>query len=624
MTVLRLAEVTFGFGTPPQLENVTLNIEAGERVGLLGRNGVGKSTLLRLIAGELRPESGSLSLQPGARAAYLTQDVPDGLSGTVFDRVADGLGPIGAAIADYHRLHRQADPDHTALDAAVHRLGEQHAWEKLHQVERILGDMGLDGDRLFDDLSAGRKRRVLLAGALVGKPEILLLDEPTNHLDIDSIVWLQDYLLRFEGTVVFITHDRTFLQALATRVVELDRGRLFNFKGSYANFLRHRDELLEGEARQEAIFDKKLAQEEVWLRRGIKARRTRNEGRVRALMQMRQERAQRRKQSGALKMTLQEGERSGARVVKAEEVSFSYGDRVILKSFSTEIMRGDRIGLIGPNGAGKTTLLRILLGQLEPQSGTVKLGTQLAVSYFDQLRRELDETKTVKESVVDGNETVEVNGVSRHVLSYLEDFLFTPDRARMGVAMLSGGERNRLLLARMFTRPSNVLVLDEPTNDLDAETLDLLEEVLADYAGTVFLVSHDRTFLNNVVTSTIAVEGNGNVREYAGGYDDYLRQRPASPPPPPAAVPIRRAAATTSAPTAAGPRKLSFKEKRELEELPGRIEALEARQKELHQRMAEPGYHRQGADRINAAAAELEQVGRDLEQAYARWGTLES
>jgi ATP-binding cassette subfamily F protein uup len=621
MTAVRLADVTFGFGSPPQLEHVTLNIDRGERVGLLGRNGVGKSTLLKLIAGDLQPESGEVLLPPGAHAAYLAQEVPSGLAGTVFDRVADGLGPLGVEIADYHRLHRQADPDQARLDEAVRRLDEHHAWEKLHHMERTLGDMDLDGDRLFDELSAGRKRRVLLARALVSRPEILLLDEPTNHLDIDSIVRLQEYLLKFDGTVVFITHDRTFLQALATRVVELDRGRLFDFQGSYQNFLRHREELLEGEARQEAQFDKKLAQEEVWLRRGIKARRTRNEGRVRALMEMRKERAVRRKQEGTLKMAAQEGERSGARIVKAEHAGFAYGDRVILKDFSVEIMRGDRIGLIGPNGAGKTTLLRLLLGELAPQSGTIQTGTQLEISYFDQLRLQLDETKTVKESVAPNGDTINVNGVSRHVVSYLGDFLFTADRARMGVGMLSGGERNRLLLAKMFTRPSNVLVLDEPTNDLDAETLDLLEEVLADYGGTVFLVSHDRTFLNNVVTSTIAVEGNGNVREYAGGYDDYLRQRPA-PAAPPAPAP-GRSTAPAAAPVAAGPRKLSFKEKRELEELPGRIEALEARQQDLHRQMAEPGYHRQGAERINAATAELEKVGRDLEEAYRRWALLE-
>ena len=622
MTAVRLAEVTFGYGSPPQIENVTLNIERGERVGLLGRNGVGKSTLLKLISGQLKPETGSVILEPGAHAAYLTQDVPSDIEGTVFDVVARGLGPIGESIADYHRLHRQSNPDHATLDQAVHRLGEQHAWDQLHHVERILGDMDLDGDRIATELSAGRKRRVLLARALVRKPEILLLDEPTNHLDIDSILWLQEYIRRFEGTVFFITHDRAFLQAMATRVIELDRGRLFDFKGDYENFLRHREELLEGEARQEALFDKKLAQEEVWLRKGIKARRTRNEGRVRALMTMRQQRAVRRKQIGTLTMTAQEADRSGARIVKADHVSFSFGDRVILDDFSTEISRGDRVGLIGPNGAGKTTLLRILLGELAPQSGTVQLGTKMELAYFDQLRAQLDETKTVLESIGDGIQTIDVNGVSRHILSYLGDFLFTPDRARMGVNMISGGERNRLLLARMFARPSNVLVLDEPTNDLDAETLDLLEEALADYSGTVFLVSHDRTFLNNVVTSTIAVEGNGNVREYAGGYDDYLRQRPAPAKAAPAPEPRPTAPAAPSA-APPGPRKLSFKEKRELEELPGKIEALEARQQELHRQMADPAWHRQGADKISAATQELDTVVAELERSYARWGVLE-
>ena len=621
MTVLRLADVTFGFGSPPLLEGVTLNIGHGERIGLLGRNGAGKSTLLKLIAGDFRPEGGTVTLAPGARAAYLPQEVPSGMDGTVFERVADGLGPIGAAIGDYHRLHRQAHPDHALLDEAVRRLGEKDAWEQLHRVERTLGDMDLDGDRLADELSAGRKRRLLLARAIVSRPEILLLDEPTNHLDIDSIVWLQDYLLRFEGTVVFITHDRTFLRSLATRVVEIDRGRLFDFTGDYDHFLRHRDELLEGEARQEAIFDKKLAQEEAWLRKGIKARRTRNEGRVRSLMAMRQKRAQRRDKVGSVQMTLQEGERSGARIVQADNVGFAYGDRVILRGFSTEIMRGDRVGLIGPNGAGKTTLLRVLLGELAPQSGSVKLGTNLEIAYFDQLRNQLDPTKTVKEIVAEGSETINVDGISRHVSSYLGDFLFTPDRVRMGVDMLSGGERNRLLLAKLFTRTSNVLVLDEPTNDLDAETLDLLEERLADYSGTVFLVSHDRTFLNNVVTSTIAVEGHGKVREFAGGYDDYLRQRPA---PVREAVVSNRPIAAAVATPAAGPRKLSFKEKRELEALPARIEELEARREDLHGRMADPGWHRQGAEKISAVKGELDQIERDLEAAYARWGELEA
>jgi ATP-binding cassette subfamily F protein uup len=624
MSVLRVADVTFGFGSPPLLEGTTLSIERGERVGLLGRNGVGKSTLLRLIGGELAPESGTISFEPGARAAYLAQHVPSGLGGTIFERVAEGLGGIGEAIGTYHRLTRHAasskldDAEHDLLERAGARLGENDSWEKLHRVERTLAEMQMDGDEPFDSLSAGRKRRVLLARAIVGRPDVLLLDEPTNHLDIDSIVWLEDYLLHFPGTVIFVTHDRTFLQALATRVIELERGRLFDFKLDYASFLSHRDALLEAEAKEQAQFDKKLAEEERWVRKGVKARRKRNEGRVKALLAMREERRARRVQVGTVRMQAQEAERSGQRVVLADAVSFSYGDRPILRDFSAEICRGDRIGLIGPNGVGKTTLLRILLGELPPDSGTVKLGTRLAVAYFDQLRQQLDESKTVRDSVADGQETIDVNGTSRHVLSYLGDFLFPPDRARLGVGVLSGGERNRLLLARLFARPSNVLVLDEPTNDLDAETLELLEELLADYSGTVFLVSHDRSFLNNVVTSTIAFEGNGVVKEYAGGYDDYLRQRRAVPRP--VVTAVSRPAVP---PSSSDLRKLGFNERRELESLPRKIEELEARQKQLHVDMAAPGYHRQGAGRINAARSELEAIERDLAAAYARWGVLE-
>jgi ABC transport system ATP-binding/permease protein len=625
MSVLRVAELTFGFGSQPLFEGTTLCIERGERVGLLGRNGVGKSTLLRLIARELSPESGSIALEPGARAAYLTQHVPSGLGGTVFERVAEGLEEIGEAVGTYHRLTRLAASskltaaEHALLERAVSRLGESNAWETLHQIERTLTEMGLDADHPFDSLSAGRKRRVLLARAIASAPDLLLLDEPTNHLDIESIVWLEDYLRHFPGTVMFITHDRAFLQTLATRVIELDRGRLFDFTLDYASFLRHRDELLEAEAKQEAQFDKKLAEEERWLRQGVKARRKRNEGRVKALLAMREERRARRVQIGTVRMQAQEAGRSGQRVVRAEAVNFSYGDRVILRDFSADIQRGDRIGLIGPNGVGKTTLLRILLGDLPPDSGTVQQGTQLAVAYFDQLRQELDETKTVRDAVADGQETIDVNGKSRRVLSYLQDFLFPPERSRLNVGLLSGGERNRLLLARLFARPSNVLVLDEPTNDLDAETLELLEELLADYSGTVFLVSHDRTFLNNVVTSTIAFEGNGVVKEYAGGYDDYLRHRPAALRP---TAESRSEAASSPAPSTE-PRKLGFNERRELETLPRKIEALEARQKQLHQDMADPSYHRQGADRITGARSELQSIERDLAAAYARWSALE-
>ncbi len=621
MSSLALSGLSFGYSSPPLLENVSLNIAHGERVGLLGRNGAGKSTLLRLLAGELTPESGTLRFEPGARIAYLTQEVPSGLGGSIFDRVADGLGPAGGALALYHRLHRQTltEADQVRLEEAVARLGENGGWEQLHRIERTLVEMQLDGDQLFDTLSAGRKRRVLLARAIVGKPDVLLLDEPTNHLDIDAIVWLQGFLLGYGGTVIFITHDRAFLQALATRIVELDRGRLFDFETDYETFLSRRDELLEAEARQQAQFDKKLAEEERWVRQGVKARRKRNEGRKRALIAMREERRRRRSEVGTVRFSAPEATRSGQRVVKADAVTFAYGERAIIREFSTEIGRGDRIGLIGPNGAGKTTLLRILLGELEPRSGTVQLGTRRQVAYFDQLRAQLDESKTVLESIAGGQEVLEINGQPRHLLGYLQDFLFTPERARMRVGMLSGGERNRLLLARLFTKPSNVLVLDEPTNDLDAETLELLEELLADYPGTVLLVSHDRAFLNNVVTSTIVVDPDGSVKEYAGGYDDYLQQRPAAP----------RAEARSAPPAEApavvppAPRKLSFKEQRELEGLPKQIEDLEARQRELHERMAEPGWHRQGAERLSAATSELEQIERDLAAAYARWEALE-
>ncbi len=589
MSVLSVTELSFGFASPQLLEGVSLSIEQGERVGLLGRNGAGKSTLLRLIAGELKPEAGSIRTAGGTRIAYLTQDVPAGLGGTVAERVADGLGP------------------------------NLESWERLRRVERTLEEMQLDGGQSFDTLSAGRKRRVLLARAIVAEPELLLLDEPTNHLDIDSIVWLQDWLLGYRGTLLFITHDREFLQALATRIVELDRGRTFDFATDYGTFLRQRDDLLDAEAKQEAAFDKKLAQEEVWLRQGVKARRKRNEGRVRALKAMRVERQSRRAALGTARLSAQEAERSGRRVVKAVDVSFSYGGCPIVRNFSAEISRGDRIGLIGPNGAGKTTLLRILLGDLAPGSGTVTLGTQLAVATFDQLLGGLDRTKRVWECVADGLEKLEIDGKTRHVLSYLQDFLFPPERSRLGVDVLSGGERHRLLLARLFARPSNVLVLDEPTNDLDTETLDLLEELLVDYPGTVLLVSHDRAFLNNVVTSTFVFEGEGRVKEYVGGYDDYIRQRPRELPVP---TPARPAAPPPAA-TPAGPRKLSNNERRELESLPARIEQLEARQRELHEEMAGPAWYRQGAEALGAAQAELDRLSGDLKDSYLRWEALE-
>jgi ATP-binding cassette subfamily F protein uup len=590
MTVLSVSGLVYGHGSPPLLDGIALGVSRGERVGLIGRNGTGKSSLLRLLAGELRLDAGEIRLAVGARVAALPQEVPADMGGSVEDRVAEGI----------------------SADVPL------ESWERRRRVERLLEELRLDGPEDVDTLSAGAKRRVLLARALVGEPDLLLLDEPTNHLDIDAILGLEARLRSFRGALVFVTHDRAFLRGLATRIVEIVRGRSIDHATDYDTFLQRRDELLEAEARQEALFDKKLAQEEAWLRQGVKARRKRNEGRVRALMQMRRDRMERRSRPGTARMTAQEGERSGQRVVKAEGLSFRRGERWIVRDLDLEVMRGDRVGLVGPNGAGKTTLLKLLLGEIAADSGTLVRGTQLAVAYFDQLRAQLDPRKKVKDCVADGLEKLEIGGRQRHVLGYLEDFLFTPERARLEVGVLSGGERNRLLLARLFARPSNVLVLDEPTNDLDAETLELLEELLGDYAGTIFLVSHDRAFLNAVVTSTLAFEGGGSVMEYAGGWDDYVRLRPAAP------APAARAPAVPAAPPAPpGPRKLSYKERRELESLPARIESMEARVRELHARMSDPAWYRRSPETLGAEQEELARLEADVAAAYLRWAELE-
>jgi len=636
MAILRLEEITFGHVQPPLLEGVTLNVERGERVGLLGRNGVGKSTLMRIILGELEPEEGRVIFEPGVKVSYLTQHVPTDIGRSIFDRVADGLGDHADAVSTYHRLHQRddaslTDADHDAMTDAVQRLSDHDLWDGLHRVERIIEEMDLDADAPFDDLSAGMKRRALLARALVVEPDILLLDEPTNHLDIDSIVWLQDFLSRFEGTLFFVTHDRAFLQAMATRIIEIERARLLDIACDYASFLQRRETLLEAEAKQEALFDKRLAEEERWIRKGIKARRKRNQGRVRALKEMREQRRNRREKMGTARITAQEAEKSGRLVVRATDVSFRYGDddRPILRDFTSDIYRGDKIGLVGPNGVGKTTMLKVLLGELPPTSGTVEIGTRLSVAYFDQLRAQLDESKSVRDVVAGGAESIEINGQRRHVLGYLQDFLFAPDRSQLRVGLLSGGERNRLMLAKMFTKPSNVLVLDEPTNDLDTETLELLEELIADYAGTVFLVSHDRQFLNNVVTSTIAFEGDGVVKEYVGGYDDYLRQRAnaeaaaeASKSSARSAAPAKDASSTTA--TATASRKITFNERHELEALPAEIETLEADLKKLYDEMADPAFYKQDAATITATTAQSEKLKKRLAEVYERWEFLES
>ncbi|HET8650207.1 MAG TPA: ATP-binding cassette domain-containing protein, partial [Gemmatimonadales bacterium] len=542
MALVGLHDVTLALGGPLLLDHVTLLIQPGDRVALVGRNGAGKSTLLRVLEGVQPPDSGDVVRQQGAVIARLPQEIPAELSGAAFDLVAEGLGEPGRLLARYHdtaaRLAREGgDALMSQLDRLHRELDAVNGWTLHARVETVLSQLHLDPDSEFADLSGGRKRQVLLARALVSEPDVLLLDEPTNHLDLDAIEWLEEFLRTSGLTLVFVTHDRRFLQRLATRIVELDRGHLADWACDWDTFVARRDAMLEAEAKQWAEFDRKLAQEESWIRQGIQARRTRNEGRVRALEAMRRERRARREREGTARLQVQDAERSGRLVIEARELDYAYPDapdRPIVRGFSTTIMRGDKIGVIGPNGSGKTTLLRLLLGELPPDHGSIRHGSGLTIAYFDQLRAQLDPDRTVEASVADGSDSVVIGGQHRHVLSYLQDFLFGPERARMPVRALSGGERNRLLLARLFTRSFNLLVMDEPTNDLDIETLDLLEALLVEFTGTLLLVSHDRMFLDNVVTSTLVMEGNGRVGEYVGGYQDWLRQRPVAAPPPPA------------------------------------------------------------------------------------------
>jgi len=625
--LLQLQNVDFGVGGPLLLEGVDLVVERGERVCIVGRNGAGKSTLLRLMAGEAQADDGEVR-RFGSRIAGLAQEVPAGVAGSIFDVVSTGLGEQGALLARYHHLlhPEQGDPDLRALGEVQARIEAGGGWELDRRVEQVLERLGLPEDSDFNALSGGMKRRVLLAQALVAGPDLLLLDEPTNHLDIESIAWLEEFLLGFEGSVVFVTHDRAFLRRLATRIVEIDRGQVTSWPGDYDNYLRRREERLHAETQANALFDKKLAQEEVWIRKGIEARRTRNEGRVRALKQMRRERAVRREQAGKVAMAAATAGRSGKRVIEAKDVSFSFGERKLVREFSTVIQRGDKVGLIGPNGSGKTTLLRLLLGQLQPQHGEVKPGSNLEVAFFDQLRGALRDDWNALDNVAEGREFIDINGARKHVLGYLQDFLFSPERARAPITKLSGGERNRLLLAKLFARPSNLLVMDEPTNDLDVETLELLEELLADYPGTLLLVSHDRDFLDNVVTSTLAMEGGGRVGEYVGGYSDWLRQRPAIAAPTASKPTLAKAAApvaATPAPAAAAKRKLSFKEQRELDGLPALIETLEADIARATDAMNDPDYYRQDQATIQAAGLALAGLQEKLDQAYKRWNDLE-
>ena len=623
MAFINMQEISLSFSGVPLFDGIDLTIERGERIGLVGRNGSGKSTLLRLIEGSVKPDYGTVLLQQGAHSAYLSQTVPNEIPGTVFDVIASGSRQYADLVTKRRYAgfqNKDTSPLHEGLDR-IHRTFEiEEGWYKKEQVSKMLSQLGVDAGRAFNSLSAGLKRQVLLKRALVGEPEILLLDEPTNHMDIDSIKELEEMMVRFTGALIFVTHDRMFLQRIATRIVEIDRGRLFDQACDYETFLVRRSADREAEETQNALFDKKLQQEEHWIRGGIKARRTRNEGRVRELERMREMRRSRRERPGMVKMEAHEAERSGTLVAKADNVSFSYGDTQIISRFSTTILKGDRIGILGPNGSGKTTLLRILLGMLSPATGSIRLGANLQISYFDQLLEQLDENKTVIENVGDGTDTVTVNGKTRHIIGYLRDFLFPPDQARSLVSVLSGGERNRLMLARLFTRPSNLLVLDEPTNDLDIETLDILEELLMSYTGTILLVSHDRTFINNIVTSTLVFEGGAVVKEYVGGYDDWLRQRPQEAKQSKASVSKQ---APPLAPASKTRPRFGFRQQAELDALPQTIERLEREQHELYLAMGDPGLYKRDKADIVATNDRIDAVNKLLEEAYGRWEELE-
>ena len=625
MPSIRLADVSIAFGVHPVLDHADFLLDPGERVGLIGRNGEGKSTLMKLIAGQVAADGGEVWRQPGAQIAMLEQEPALPEQATIYDAVADALGDIGHWIGEYHRLSEHAHADAGALaemGRLQHLLEAQDGWQLQQRVEHVLSRLDLPGERPVAGLSGGWRRRVSLARALVVEPEVLLLDEPTNHLDLEAILWLEERLLQFKGAILIITHDRAFLQKIATRIVDLDRGQLTSWPGDYADYLEKKAAALEEEARHNALFDKKLAQEEVWIRQGIKARRTRNEGRVRALKQLRNERAERRNRAGQAKIAMEQSERSGKLVIEAEDVSFAYPERPILEGFSTTILRGDRVGLIGPNGAGKSTLIQVLLKHLEPQAGRVRHGTKLNIAYFDQLRAELDPDQTLADAVSDGKDYVEINGQRTHVMSYLANFLFQPARARSPVRTLSGGERNRALLARLFNRPCNLLVMDEPTNDLDMETLELLEELLANFEGTLILVSHDRAFLDNVVTNTLVFEGGGKIGEYVGGYSDWLEQQKRAEARPPA--PAQAQPKAEPAKAAAPKKKMGYKEQRELESLPERIEAMEARQRELSDALNSAELYLQDAEALKRLLAEAQSLELELEACYLRWNELDA
>ena len=635
MTLLKLTNVSLAYGNNPLLDGVSWQIARGERVCIIGRNGTGKSSMLSVVKGSQLPDDGEIWRAPGLKIGELPQELPRADERTVFDVVAEGLSGVGQLLAEYHHLsqniHNEAD-----LDKLMHvqqALEAKDGWRLQQLVDSTLSRLQLPADKTLAELSGGWRRRVLLAQALVSEPDLLLLDEPTNHLDIGAIAWLEEALTGFNGAVLFITHDRAFLQNLATRILELDRGHMIDWNGDYASFLVHKEQQLAAEETANALFDKKLAQEEVWIRQGIKARRTRNEGRVRALKALRAERSERREHQGKANIQVEAAEKSGKQVIVVERASFAHpGGEPLIRDFSMVLQRGDRIGLLGANGTGKTTLLKLLLGDLQPTSGSVEAGTRLEVAYFDQLRHQLELEKTVIDNVAEGRDFITIDGQNRHVLSYLGDFLFSPQRARTPVKALSGGERARLLLAKLFSKPANLLVLDEPTNDLDVETLELLEEVLLGFQGTVLMVSHDRAFLDNVVTSTLVFEGNGVVREYVGGYQDWLRQGGSARLLGVADAKDSKeakgeASQGTPAPSAAEPapakKKLSYKVQRELEALPGKIDAVEKNIAALQAEIAQPAFYQQTAERTGETISRLEALQQELDDLLERWAELE-
>ncbi len=624
MPLIRLNNLSIAFGTHTLLDNANFQLDAGERVGLLGRNGEGKSTLMKIIAGNIHADAGEVWLQSGLKLSWLEQAPELQPDSTIYDAVASGLGDLGHWISRYHELSLTLDGDDPkALQEfgdLQHQLETHNGWHFQQRVENTLSKLNLPAEVKVNSLSGGWKRRVALAQALVIEPDVLLLDEPTNHLDFDSILWLEEQLLNYNGAVLFVTHDRAFLQKLTTRIVDLDRGQLVSWQGNYTDYLRRKAATLENEASQNAEFDKKLAQEEVWIRQGVKARRTRNEGRVRALEALRRERSQRREQKGSAKLSLDTGNSSGKKVIEVEKLNFNYAENVIVKDFSALIQRGDKIGLIGDNGAGKSTLLKLLLQELKPTTGSVTQGTQLQVAYFDQLREQLDPEMTVVDSVADGNDFLEIAGVQRHVMSYLGDFLFAPARARSPVKSLSGGEKNRLLLARLFTKPANLIIMDEPTNDLDLETLELLEEKLVEFAGTLLLVSHDRAFLDNVVTSIFVFTGAGKIQEFVGGYSDWSKYQQQQ---------AKIISTNTnnvvkkSKPSNTQKTKLNYQQQQELATLPDVIDDLEIQKVEINNTINHADFYQQDQLKTTQVLNKLQTINTQLEQAYQRWDLLE-